>query len=290
MTERDIKLFKEVTIRPNHNIVVGGWLIEHRSKDQGVLYATKEGGWVTDVNAKENREKCLHSTPLFCRDVIDDLYSKHKGLDTDFYCDIKLKISEDSEPQTFDYETARHTKPWNPVIRKASDPSEQTKCLSCGCWSQGREPFCPTCKRWVEKAEKRSKDNAKVKQIGNDPKGEAGAKKDPMQCIPLNALAPIAHVMKLGSIKYGPSNWLNSDGVGLLTYKGAVLRHLAAIDRGEDIDPESGQSHWAHIAASCMIILDAEANGQLIDDRTLHVSHLSTSKNQQPTTNNSNHG
>ena len=102
-----------------------------------------------------------------------------------------------------------------------------------------------------------------------DPKGVAGLLKDPMQFIPLNALKDISRVMRLGSEKYGENNWLFGAGVGMLTYKGAILRHLTAIDRGEDIDPESGVSHWAHIASSAMIILDAKRAEQLIDDRTL---------------------
>ena len=108
-----------------------------------------------------------------------------------------------------------------------------------------------------------------IDQIGDDPKGSAGQLKTPMQFIPLNALGPVSEVMKGGAEKYGQNNWLTSDGVGLLTYKGAILRHLTAIDRGEDMDPESGQPHLAHIAASCLILLDAEANGKLIDNRVL---------------------
>ena len=100
-----------------------------------------------------------------------------------------------------------------------------------------------------------------------DPKGAAGDDKTPLQLIPLNALAPIAEVLKLGKIKYGERNWITSEGVSMQTYRGAILRHQAAIDRGEDIDPESGISHWAHIAASCLIVIDAELNDQLIDNR-----------------------
>jgi hypothetical protein len=36
---------------------------------------------------------------------------------------------------------------------------------------------------------------------------------------------------------------------------------------GQDIDPESGQSHLAHVRANMGILLDAEANGCLQDDR-----------------------
>ena len=103
--------------------------------------------------------------------------------------------------------------------------------------------------------------------MNTDPKAAAGDAKTPMQFIPLSSLDQVAHVMKLGSEKYGFLNWRHCDGVEFNTYKGAMLRHLAAYCDGEDIDPESGQSHIAHIAASCLILLDAEKCGKLIDNR-----------------------
>jgi hypothetical protein len=45
------------------------------------------------------------------------------------------------------------------------------------------------------------------------------------------------------------------------------MRHLNAWRDGEDVDPESGRSHIAHIAASCNILLDAEHCGTLQDER-----------------------
>jgi len=102
-----------------------------------------------------------------------------------------------------------------------------------------------------------------------DPKGEAGKAKTPLQYIPLNSLNPISKVFKLGAEKYGENNWLMGNGIGILTYKGAILRHMSAIDRGEDVDPESGELHWAHVAASAMILLDAHANNKLVDNRIL---------------------
>jgi hypothetical protein len=45
------------------------------------------------------------------------------------------------------------------------------------------------------------------------------------------------------------------------------MRHILSDLDGEEIDPESGQPHAAH-AASCMLILmDAKATGNLVDDR-----------------------
>jgi hypothetical protein len=100
----------------------------------------------------------------------------------------------------------------------------------------------------------------------NDPKGAAGALKAPMHLIPPFALEQTAWVHKLGSEKYGPYNWRKT-GVCATTYVSAIMRHLNAWRDGEDLDPESGISHIAHIASSCNILLDAGHCGTLQDDR-----------------------
>jgi len=101
----------------------------------------------------------------------------------------------------------------------------------------------------------------KVKK--NDPKGEAGAKKTPLHLVPPSGKAAVAKVMSLGADKYGPWNWRESDNVCASTYVGAINRHLDAWWSGELIDPESGVSHLAHIAASCMILIDAQIYDKL---------------------------
>lgn len=100
----------------------------------------------------------------------------------------------------------------------------------------------------------------------NDPKGEAGSKKAPMWLIPPAAMEEVAWVHRLGSEKYGPFNWRKT-GVCATTYVSAIMRHLNAWRDGEDLDPESGFSHIAHIATSCNILIDAARCGTLQDDR-----------------------
>ncbi len=104
----------------------------------------------------------------------------------------------------------------------------------------------------------------------NDPKGEAGSKKTPLGLIPAPAMEHIAHVLKFGADRYGAYNW-RATGVCTTTYVHAILRHLNAWRDGEDLDPESGRSHIAHIAASCCILLDAAACETLEDDRVKRV-------------------
>jgi len=100
----------------------------------------------------------------------------------------------------------------------------------------------------------------------NDPKGAAGALKAPMHLIPPYALEQTAWVHKFGAERYKAYNWRDT-GVCATTYVSAIMRHLNAWRDGEDLDPESGISHIAHIASSCNILLDAGHCGTLQDDR-----------------------
>jgi hypothetical protein len=100
----------------------------------------------------------------------------------------------------------------------------------------------------------------------NDPKGAAGALKTPLGLIPSCAMEQTAWVHQLGLEKYGIFNWRDT-GVCAITYVNAIMRHLNAWRDGEDLDPESGMSHLAHIACNCNILMDAEHCGKLQDNR-----------------------
>lgn len=102
--------------------------------------------------------------------------------------------------------------------------------------------------------------------ISADPKGLAGAAKPQLQLVPPVLTRETAKALALGAAKYGPWNW-RENKVEMMTYLGAMKRHIDAIIEGEDIDPESGASHLGHVAAGCGIVLDAAAHGQLIDNR-----------------------
>ena len=106
---------------------------------------------------------------------------------------------------------------------------------------------------------------------GVDPKGSAGDLKAPMWLLPPVALENAAWVHKLGADKYGPWNWRKTN-VRASTYISAMLRHLVlGWSAGEDNDTESGRSHLAHIACCCNILMDAQHNGSLHDDRAKSV-------------------
>jgi hypothetical protein len=99
-----------------------------------------------------------------------------------------------------------------------------------------------------------------------NPKDLIGSKKVSLSLIPPVANVQEAVVMKLGADKYGAYNWRDKK-VQLMIYLDAISRHLSAYLDGESIDPESGVSHIAHIRANTGIVLDAESNGNLIDNR-----------------------
>lgn len=84
---------------------------------------------------------------------------------------------------------------------------------------------------------------------------KADAGKVQLSLLPFDALEIIARVMEFGALKYGRDNWRNVEAV---RYEDAMLRHFAAIQRGEFADPESGLPHAAHMAC-CAIFLTAKA-------------------------------
>ena len=102
--------------------------------------------------------------------------------------------------------------------------------------------------------------------MSTDPKGAAGALKVPLHLLPRVFVESVAWALKTGATKYGAWNWRKSEVIAS-TYGSAILRHTHAYLDGEDLDPESGLSHLAHIGANVAIILDAGRAETLVDDR-----------------------
>lgn len=75
-----------------------------------------------------------------------------------------------------------------------------------------------------------------------------------MDLLPLPVLEEIAKVLTYGASKYEENSWQKLKKARQ-RYKGALLRHLTAIDRGEIIDPESGLLHSSHVACNAMFLL-----------------------------------
>lgn len=76
----------------------------------------------------------------------------------------------------------------------------------------------------------------------------------------------IARVLAHGADKYGLQNY-RTIPIHYRTYIAATRRHLKALLRGEDNDPDSGESHWAHVGANVHVILAAMEEGTVVDDR-----------------------
>lgn len=110
---------------------------------------------------------------------------------------------------------------------------------------------------------------APVKYPDGNPKSIQGAKKFSLRYIPLPALVAVGHAMEDGAKKYGAANWREA-GVASSVYIDAALRHLFQyFDGGQTVAEDSGAHHLGHAMACLAIILDAEHNGTLIDDRPI---------------------
>lgn len=100
----------------------------------------------------------------------------------------------------------------------------------------------------------------------DNPKTKFGIQKTPIDLVPPSAIRQCALAFKLGAEKYGPYNW-RTKTVSSSTYMAAAMRHIMAWWDGENEDPESGASHLGHAMACMAILLDAEAQGRLNDNR-----------------------
>ena len=101
-----------------------------------------------------------------------------------------------------------------------------------------------------------------------NPKDRLGKAKPSMHFVPMIARLQEAIVMALGAKKYGAYNWRTAPVIATV-YSDAIERHLAQWMDGEDVDEESGVSHLAHVRACCAILIDAQATGNLLDDRPM---------------------
>ena len=115
--------------------------------------------------------------------------------------------------------------------------------------------------------------HAETLGASGDPKGEAGAAKPGLGNISVVAQYYEGAVMAAGADTYGAYNWCEHP-MKASTYYNAILRHLNQWWLGEDIDPDSGYPHMAHLRASTGILLDQQAAGRMLDDRPKHLAPL----------------
>ena len=75
----------------------------------------------------------------------------------------------------------------------------------------------------------------------------------PMHLLPPELLTEVAKVLAFGAKKYAPRNW--EKGMDWSRVYASLMRHLVRWQEGEDIDPETGLNHIAHVACNAAFLL-----------------------------------
>lgn len=101
--------------------------------------------------------------------------------------------------------------------------------------------------------------------LPDNPKKIMGDKKPPLHLLPAGAMAHWAMAHLDGNLKYGFENW-NETPVTKLTYIGGMLRHIELYKYGENNARDTTVHNLGAVMACCAILIDAELNGNLIDD------------------------
>ena len=100
-----------------------------------------------------------------------------------------------------------------------------------------------------------------------NPKSAQGAKKFSLRHIPLPARVALCQALEDGMKKYGAANWRET-GVAASVYIDAAQRHQEQWwDGGQELAIDSLVHNLGHAMACLAIIIDAQYNGKLIDDR-----------------------
>lgn len=100
-----------------------------------------------------------------------------------------------------------------------------------------------------------------------NPKTAQGQRKYSLRHIPLPAKIELCRALEDGVAKYGAANWRIS-GVPASVYVDACQRHLDQwYDGSQETASDSNVHNLGHAMACLAILIDAQANGKLIDDR-----------------------
>jgi len=84
--------------------------------------------------------------------------------------------------------------------------------------------------------------------------------KPPVNLLPGKALLSVARVLAFGAGKYGANNWRN--GIQYSRLLAAAERHLLALNDGELLDGETGESHVAHAICELLFLLQQIEEGK----------------------------
>lgn len=83
--------------------------------------------------------------------------------------------------------------------------------------------------------------------------------------LPPDALEELVKVYTRGAQKYAPRNW--EKGMAWGRCFGSLMRHAWSWWRGEEIDPETGCHHMAHVAWNAMTLVSYSIRSKGTDDR-----------------------
>jgi len=75
-----------------------------------------------------------------------------------------------------------------------------------------------------------------------------------MQLFPLAVAESISKVLTFGAKKYAAHGWKKLPDA-IQRYQGALLRHLAALQNGEEFDSDSGLPHIYHIGCNITFLV-----------------------------------
>ena len=109
-------------------------------------------------------------------------------------------------------------------------------------------------------------DDFKLNDGDPNPKDAYGKAKPGLSAIPPSALIHLGAAMADGAGKYGLFNFRRTK-IEALVYYDAAMRHLLKWRDREQYDSDSAVSHLGHVMACCAILIDAELQGKLIDNR-----------------------
>lgn len=91
--------------------------------------------------------------------------------------------------------------------------------------------------------------------------------------LPFGAMDEVVKVLTYGARKYNRNNWQHVDDV---RYQAAAMRHFSAYMQGEQIDPESGVQHLAHMVCSVLFLIQKDLNKQTSVDNPSNTCYNSS--------------
>lgn len=111
----------------------------------------------------------------------------------------------------------------------------------------------PKVNKLTEEQEALLKESLNKVQKGTASRFNQGKRR--WRLLPLEVFEPVVKVLEFGADKYSAWNFAEGDGLSWTEVLDSMKRHIMAWERGEELDPESGESHLGHIGCNLMFLL-----------------------------------